>query len=115
VLHTPDAPATPADSAVPFYLVRFQIVKPPNASTDTSYVMLTGDGHTRSELDTTDLSGVASRQIRIRRANFPFNKPAFEGIVADTILVQATAYRAGGNSVPGSPVMFRFVVKTSKP
>ncbi len=114
VLDTTDAPLTAADSAVPFYLVRFRIVQPANASTDTSYVMLTGDGRKRSELDTTDISGVASRQIRIRRAKFPCSKDAVGGIISDTILVEASAYRAGGSLVAGSGVQFRFVVKANK-
>lgn len=114
VLHTSDAPATAADSAVPFYLVRFRIVKPEGAATDTSYVMLTGDGRTRSELDTSDASGVASRQIRIRRAKFPFTKEAVGGIVSDTIVVEASAYGAGGTQVAGSPVSFHFIIKANK-
>ena len=114
VLDTTDAPVTAADSAVPFYLVRFRIVQPANASTDTSYVMLTGNGRTRSELDTTDASGTASRQIRIRRTKFPFDKPAVDGIIADTILVEASAYRAGGQLVAGSGVQFLFIVKANK-
>jgi len=113
VLHTTGAPATAADSAVPAYLVRFRIVQPAGASTDTSYVMLTNGDRKRSELDTTDASGNASRQLRIRRVNFPFDKPASGGIVSDTIRVQASAYREGGQLVPGSPIEFRFVIRSS--
>lgn len=115
LLHTSGAPLTAADSAVPAYLVRFAIVQPAGASTDTSYVMLTNGDRRRSELDTTDASGVASRQIRIRRVNFPFTKTAgSDAIVRDTIVVRASAYRAGHALVPGSGVEFRFVIKANK-
>ena len=113
--HTSGAPVTPADSAVPAYLVRFAIVKPAVASTDTSYVMLTNGDRKRSELDTTDAGGVASRQIRIRRVNFPFTKPAgSDALVRDTIIVRASAYGAGHTLVPGSGVEFSFVIKANK-
>jgi hypothetical protein len=113
--HTSGAPATAADSTVPAYLVRFEIVKPAGASTDTSYVMLTNGDRRRSELDTTDASGLASRQIRIRRVNFPFTKAAgTDKIVRDTILVRASAYGAGHSLVPGSGVEFQFVIKANQ-
>lgn len=115
VLHTAGA-VTAADSAVPAFLVRFKIVRPAGAATDTSYVMLTNGDRKRSELDTTDASGNASRQVRIRRVNFPFAKAAgSDGIIRDTILVEASAYREGGNAVPGSPVTFRLIIKANKP
>ena len=110
VLHTVGA-LTAADSAVPAFLVRFRITKPAGAASDTSYVMLTNGDRRRSELDTTDATGVASRQLRIRRANFPFGKPAgSDGLIHDTIEVEAAASREGGNLVPGSPRTFRFVI-----
>lgn len=113
--HTSGGPVTAADSAVPAYLVRFRIVQPASASTDTSYVMLTSGDRKRSEVDTTDASGAASRQIRIRRVKFPFSKAAAsDGIIRDTILVQASAYRAGHELVPGSGVQFMFIIKAAK-
>ena len=115
VLHTSGA-LTAADSAVPAYLVRFRIVQPASAATDTSYLMLTNGDRTRSELDTTDASGNASRQVRIRRVNFPFGKPAGgDNIVRDTIIVEASAYREGGTTVPGSGVRFLLIIKANKP
>jgi hypothetical protein len=111
LLHTSGA-LTAADSAVPAYLVRFRIVQPANAATDTSYVMLTNGDRKRSELDTTDASGNASRQVRIRRVNFPFDKAAgSDGFVPDPILVEAATYREGAQLVPGSPIQFLFDLK----
>lgn len=114
LLHTSGA-LSAADSAVPAYLVRFRIVQPASAATDTSYVMLTNGDRRRSELDTTDASGNASRQVRIRRVDFPFGKPAGpDNIVRDTITVEASAYREGGTAVPGSGVAFRLIIKANK-
>ena len=114
LLHTTGA-LTAADSAVPAYLVRFRIVQPANAATDTSYVMLTNGDRKRSELDTTDASGNASRQVRVRRVNFPFGKPAgTDNIVRDTIIVEASAYREGGTAVPGSGIRFQLIIKANK-
>ena len=43
---------------------------------------------------------------------FPFGKAADSaGIIRDTIRVQASAYRAGHQLVPGSGVEFRFITK----
>jgi len=115
VLHTNGA-VTAADSAVTDYLVRFRIVQPAGAATDTSYVMLTNGDRKRSELDTTDASGNASRQLRIRRLNFPFGKAAADdGLIRDTIIVEATAYREGGQLIPDSPIVFRFIIRANKP
>jgi hypothetical protein len=115
VLHTRGA-LTGADSAVPAFLVRFRIVQPAGAATDTAYVMLTNGDRKRSQLDTTDASGNASRQVRIRRVNFPFGKAAGgDNIIRDTIIVEAAAYREGGTAVPGSGVRFRLILKANKP
>jgi hypothetical protein len=113
VLHTVGA-VTAADSAVPAYLVRFQIVQPASAPSDTSYVMLTNGDRKRSELDTTDASGNASRLIRVRRVNFPFDKaPGADGLIRDTVVVQASAYREGNQLVPGSGITFRLIIKAN--
>ena len=113
VLHTIGA-VTAADSAVPAYLVRFAIVQPAGASTDTSYVMLTSGDRKRSALDTTDASGNASRLVRIRRVNFPFDKaPGADGLIRDTIVLQASAYREGHQLVPGSGITFRLIIKAN--
>lgn len=112
--HTSDAPLTAADSAVPSYLVSFQIVQP--AGGDTSYVMLANGNKKRSQLDTTDATGAASRQVRIRRANFPFAKAADStGFVSDTVIVVVSAYRAHREAVPGSGAQIYLVIKSRKP
>ena len=112
--HTPVPPDAAGDTTVPAYLVTFRIVKPAGAATDTSYVMLTNGDKKRSEIDTTDASGVASRLIRIRRVNFPFTKtPDANGIIRDTIIVEASAYRAGGSLVAGSGQQFIFVIRAN--
>jgi hypothetical protein len=91
-------------------------VQPAGAATDTAYVMLTNGDRKRSQLDTTDASGNASRQVRIRRVNFPFGKAAGgDNIIRDTIIVEAAAYREGGTAVPGSGVRFRLILKANKP
>lgn len=117
VRHAPAAPETAADSTVPAYLVRFKIVQPSGVEVnDTAYVTLTNGDHRRSELDTTDASGVASRQVRVRRTNFPFAKAAdANGIIHDTILVRASAYRDGPSLVPGSGLQFRLIITARKP
>ena len=113
VLHTVGA-VTAADSTVPDYLVLFRIVYPANAATDTSYVMLTNGDRKRSELDTTDASGVASRQLRVRRLKFPFSKAAGgDGLVRDTIIVEASAYREGHQLV-AKPDTFRLIIRANK-
>ena len=113
--HKPAAPGTATDSAVPAYLVRFRIVQPAAAATDTSYLMLTSDGRKRSELDTTDATGAASRQLRIRRVNFPFSKAAFTNdTIYDTVLVRSSAVKLGGARVPGADSLFMLIVKARK-
>ena len=114
VRHKPLPPETSAEDAVPAYLVRFHITQPNGADTDTSYVMLTSGDRKRSEIDTTDASGNASRQIRIRRVNFPFSKPATNDTIYDTVIVKTSAVRRGGVPVPGSGLEFRLIIKARK-
>ena len=117
VRHDPGAPGAPADSTVPAYLVRFKIIQPGGAEVnDTSYVMLTNGDRRRSELDTADASGLASRQVRVRRLNFPFGKAADgSGFIHDTILIRASAYREGPALVPGSGLLFRLIITARAP
>jgi hypothetical protein len=113
--HTPVSPEAAGDTTVPAYLVSFRIVQPAGAATDTSYVMLTNGDRKRSQLDTTDATGVASRLLRIRRVNFPFTKAAdTAGVIRDTVIVEALAYRAGGVLVPGSGTRFTFIIRANK-
>jgi hypothetical protein len=114
LIHKPALPRGAADSLVPAYLVRFRITKPSGAATDTSYVMLTNGDKKRSELDTTDANGVASRQIRIRRANFPLDNPASNDTISDTVVVSASAVKRVNGTVepvPGSGIEFRLIIK----
>lgn len=105
---------TATGNAVPAYLVRFRIIKP--AGGDTSYVMLTNGDRKRSELDTTDASGNASRQIRIRRVNFPFANPAdSNGTIYDTVVVRSSAVTRDGARVAGRDSLFRLIIKAHKP
>jgi hypothetical protein len=114
VRHTSDALPTAADSAVPSYLVWFRIVQP--AEGDTSYVMAVNGNRKRSEIDTTDASGTASRQVRIRRVKFPFAKAADStGFISDTVIVEVSAYRAYGVPVPGSGARTLLIIKSRKP
>lgn len=112
LVHKPPTPTSATDSLVPAYLVRFKIIRPAN---DTSYVMLTNGDKKRSELDTTDASGVASRQIRIRRLKFPFsNSAAINDTIYDTVVVRSSAVKRGGTEVPGSGLLFRLIIKARK-
>ena len=112
--HTSGAPVTAADSAVPFYLVTFHIVRP--AGGDTSYVMLANANKKQSDIDTTDANGTASRQVRIRRSKFPFTKTAdSNGFINDTVVVEVSAYRAHGELVPGSGSQIHLIITARKP
>lgn len=105
----------PGDTVVPHYEVRFRITDPASAATDTSYVMLTSDGRRRSEVDTTDAAGLASRQLRVRRALFHIDKPTgpADSVQYDTIRVDARAYY-GGAQVSGSPLPLLVIVTGPK-
>lgn len=70
--------------------VRFELVKPANASNDTTKaVFLVDESGRASVLDTTDLSGVAGRSVRIRADLYP--APG----VTDTVVVRASATYKG--------------------
>jgi hypothetical protein len=87
-----------ADSAVAAYLVSFAIVSPANSA----LADLVDEGGRKSRVDTTDVSGVAGRRIRLHAT-------ALSGpTVSDSIIINATAkYR--GAVVKGGPV--RLVVR----
>lgn len=113
LLHDTDGAA--GDTVVPRYEVRFRIVSPASAATDTSYVMLTAGDRRRSTADTTDANGLASRQLRVRRSLFPLSKPVEPGdsLIRDTVKVEARAYYRDG-PVSGSPVSL-LVILTARP
>ncbi|NUQ22042.1 MAG: hypothetical protein HOQ09_13925 [Gemmatimonadaceae bacterium] len=103
------------DTVVPHYEVRFRITSPASAATDTSYVMLTGGDRRRSEVDTTDASGLASREVRVRRALFPLARstgPA-DSVAYDSIHVEARAYYRNGQ-IAGSPASLLVIVTARK-
>ena len=98
VLHS----LTSGDSAVSSYVVSFAIVSP----TDTLLAKLVNDAGAASRVDTTDDSGIASRQIRLT----PLRLTA----LTDSIIVNATVkYR--GAQVLGSPVRLVLKVKPASP
>ena len=94
VRHKQDSTVTPVNA----WLVQFSIVRPANSANDSSAaVYLVDDAGRPSMLDTTNSSGIASRRVRIRAAQFP------SGTTPDSVIVQASAsYR--GVALKGSPV-----------
>lgn len=109
--------AEPArDSVVPAYEVRFRVDSTSSGLADTSYVRISDDARQFSPIDTTDVNGLAARQIRVRRSKFPF---PYETIppgasAVDTVFVSARAkYR--GVEVAGGPIRFRVLVTLAKP
>jgi hypothetical protein len=104
------------DTVVPAYGVRYRIDSTSSHVSDTSYVTISDDQRRFSPLDTTDATGVAARQVRVRRSKFPFPYDAIPpGTSAvDTVYVSAMAnYK--GVPVGGSPVRFRVLVTLAKP
>lgn len=92
-------------SAVNGWPVRFEVLSPANVSNDTTKsVYLVDDGGRASVLDTTDVSGVAGRSVRIRAALFP------PTAAIDSVIVQAiVSYK--GLSLKGAPVRIALPVK----
>lgn len=89
---------TRSDSLVRSYLVSFAITN----QSDTLAAQLVSESGVSSPMDTTDASGVASRQIRIR--------PTRLKSVNDSILVSASV-RYRGAHVRGSPALLVLKVK----
>jgi hypothetical protein len=87
-----------SDSLVRAYQVSFAIMN----QTDTLAAQLVSESGINSPMDTTDASGVASRQIRIR--------PTRLKSVTDSILVSASV-RYHGAHVRGSPALLVLKVK----
>lgn len=87
-----------SDSLVRSYLVSFAITNQP----DTLAAQLVSESGVKSPMDTTDASGVASRQIRIR--------PTRLKSVTDSILVSASVLYHGAH-VRGSPALLVLKVK----
>lgn len=92
----------PNDSSVKSYIVSFAIV----AQSNPQLGELVNDAGKASVVDTTDVSGIAGRKIRLH--------PLFlsSGTAVDSIVVNATAkYR--GTQVNGSPVRLVLLLKPS--
>lgn len=89
---------TRTDSLVRSYLVKFAIVN----QADTLAAQLVNDAGGASSRDTTDISGVASRKIRVR--------PTRLKNAVDSVIVTATVTYRGAN-VRGSPARLVLKVK----
>lgn len=102
------ADAVTGGSGVNAWLVRYELLKPANASNDTTAaVYLVDDQGRASVLDTTDASGNAGRRVRIRASAFPTSS-------LDSVIVRATAtYR--GRTLAGAPVRFALPVARGTP
>jgi hypothetical protein len=114
--HTP-IPSEPArDTVVPAYEVRYRVVGASSGVSDSSYVTITDASRRYAPIDTTDASGNAGRQLRVRRAKYPFPydtiTPGHSAV--DTVYVDATASYMG-TAVSGSPVRFKVLVTLAKP
>lgn len=89
--------------AVANYLVRYRIVFPTDdtvSETDTTRVVLANDQGNPSVVDTTDISGIASRIVRISTA---------VSQIPDSVIVDAHVSYPGTTPIAGSPV--RFVIR----
>lgn len=98
VLHS----LTSVDSAVKSYIVSFVVVSP----ADTLLALLVNEGVKSSRVDTTDATGLASRQIRLN--------PVRLTAVTDSVIVNASVKYRGLN-VRGSPVRLVLKVKPAAP
>jgi hypothetical protein len=114
--HAPMATEPVQDTVVPAYEVRYRVVGASSGVSDSSYVTIADGSRRFSPIDTTDASGIATRQLRVRRAKYPYPydtiTPGHSAV--DTIYVDATASYMG-SAVAGSPVRFRVLVTLAKP
>lgn len=114
--HTPVPPEPARDTVVPAYEVRYRVVGTSSGIADSSYVTIADASRRYAPIDTTDASGLAARQLRVRRAKYPYPydtiTPGHSAV--DTVYVDATAsYK--GSAVSGSPVRFKVLVTLAKP
>jgi hypothetical protein len=98
VLHS----LTSSDSAVKSYVVSFAVISP----ADTLLAILVNEGGKSSRVDTTDATGLASRQIRI--------SPGRLTALTDSVIVHATVKYHGAH-LRGSPVRLVLKVKPAAP
>jgi hypothetical protein len=93
-------------SGVNAWLVRFRVIRPANPENDsTSAVYLVNDGGRPSAIDTTDISGTATRRVRVRPAQFPA-----AGLLNDSVLVEVTTSHKG-EVLSGAPDTIRVPVR----
>lgn len=114
--HTPVSPESLRDTVVPAYEVRYRIVRASSGTADSSYVTIVDGSRHYAPIDTTDASGVAARQLRVRRTKYPYPYDTITPgrSAVDTVYVDATAsYK--GTAVAGSPVHFKVLVTLAKP
>jgi hypothetical protein len=114
--HTSVPPEPARDTVVPAYEVRYRVVRTSSGDADSSYVMIADASRRYAPIDTTDASGLAGRQLRVRRAKYPYPydtiTPGHSAV--DTVYVDATAsYK--GSAVAGTPVRFKILVTLAKP
>jgi hypothetical protein len=114
--HTPISPEPARDTVVPAYEVRYRVVRASSGNFDSSYVTISDASRHYAPVDTTDASGIAARQLRVRRTKYPYPydtiTPGHSAV--DTVYVDATAsYK--GSAVSGSPVRFKVLVTLAKP
>lgn len=99
-------PSVATDTLVPVsnYAVQFEIVSPTGLPLDdTTRVLVVNDQKRASRLDTTDVRGEASRQLRL--------SPAAVSAIPDSVVVQVSAFRPDRSPVPGSPRHFFITLK----
>lgn len=93
-------------SLVSNWLVKYELLQPANPTNDPAAdVFLVNDARVVSNIDTTDISGLATRFVRVRAAKFP------AGAAVDSAVVRVTvSYK--GQPVKGAPI--RLVVPIIK-
>ena len=94
-----DTPPEPADTVVPGWIVRYEVVGQAPGDTVPGYLV---NGSVRASADTTDASGLTSLRFRLNSATLP--------VVEDTVEVRATA-RHLGMPIAGSPVTFLLLIR----
>lgn len=99
--------STKTVTAVPKWLVKYEVLSPANAQNDTTRgAFMVNDVGVPSVIDTTDGSGIAGRYVRVRPSIFPTST------AIDSVIVRATVtYK--GQPVKGAPIRLAVPVKKS--
>lgn len=107
----PGTSAGPARGGSAGYAVYYQILHaPPSIKADSAAAFLT-DGKRASAADTTDASGVASRQVALV-LHLVGEPGLLDGSAADSVVVQATVNARGAVLHPSA--VLRFVIPVSR-